>query len=337
MTLLTGIKVVVLADRLTDFGGSILGRLGADVSLYAIDNQITDAQRAAWHLDMREPDKSLSEALAEADILLDDRRTRTDEEVDALVAGKSQLIHVVVTGWPSATTHRPCTDLTLMAQSGLMKVIGSGDKPPLRLAGEQGYALTGIQAATAALMGLRARARTGTGQRIELSALQSAALSNYREAIMYEWTGRIGMRNGNLLVRGQSAVQQVWPCKDGYVTWAMVDNPGMMRAVVRIMTEQGRAGELAEIDWDNILVADTDQALIDKWQSIFGVFFADHTRAELEDWSLKNGLGLSPIVNLAEVPDSPQMKARNVFVQSPTGHKVPNRLFAIHPPMESAS
>lgn len=331
MNLLEGTKVVVLGDRFSDFGGSILARLGADVVRLPLNNNLTKAQQAAWLLGMRDTDESLTDLLSGADVLLDDRRTTTHPEVEALTGQNQNLVHIIITSWPATAPHRPATDLTLMAQSGLMKVIGPANKPPLRLAGEQGYALTGIQAATAALMGLQARRRTGEGQQIALSALQSAALSNYREAVMFDWTGRIGTRNGNLLVRGSSAVQQVWPCQDGFVTWAMVDNPNMMRAVVRIMEQHGCAGELSAIDWDNILVADTDQSLIDHWQTIFAKFFAEHTRARLAKWSLEEGWGLSPIVKLSEVPESPQMQARNVFTKGASGRLVPDTLFAVHP------
>jgi crotonobetainyl-CoA:carnitine CoA-transferase CaiB-like acyl-CoA transferase len=328
MTLLAGIRAVVLADRLVDFGGSMLARLGADVVLAGVGAQ-RPSSAAAWHHGMRAEGRPLEELIADADILLDDRRNGGLARVDAAAAANERLVHVVAVGWPD--DERPVTDITLMAQSGLMKVIGWADRPPLRLPGEQAYFLTGVQAATAALMGLRARRLTGKGQRITLGALQSAVLANYRTAIMYDWTGKIGMRAGNLLVRGASGVQQVWSCADGFVTWAMVDNPGMMRAVVRVMEEEDAAGELAGIDWENILVADTDQALIDRWQSIFGAFFARHARTQLEDWSLRNGWGLSPIIKLAEVPGSPQMLARGVFVEDAAGRRVPGPLFAVHP------
>ena len=323
MTLLSGIRVVVLADHLVDFGGSMLARLGAEVTL-AHAAPMTPPRERAWHKGMACSDVPLSELLETADILLDDRRSMDRPDVDALAKHHERLIHVVATGFPNGP--RPVTDLTLMAQSGLMHVTGTPDRPPLRLPGQQAYALTGIQAATAALMGLRARRKTGEGQRITLSALQCAALANYREAVMYEHTGRIGSRKGNMLVRGKSGVRQIWPCADGYVTWSMIDNPGMMRALVRIMKDEGAAGELADIDWDAILVADTDQAVIDRWQAVVEAFFARHDRATLADWSLTHGWGLSPIIRLAEVPDSPQMKARDVFDDD----GLPGPLFAVH-------
>ena len=324
MTLLEGTRVVVLADRLADFGGSMLARLGAQVTL-ADAAPMTAGRKAAWHKGMTAADAPLAELLEWADILLDDRRTDPREGVDALAAQHAGLVHVVVTGFPDGA--RPVTDLTLMAQSGLMHVTGQPDRPPLRLPGEQAYALTGIQAATAALMGLRARRGTGKGQRIKLSALQAAALANYREAVMYEHTGRIGMRQGNMLVRGTSGVRQVWPCADGFVTWSMIDNPGMMRALVRVMQAEGAAGELETIDWDAILVADTDQAVIDRWQRVVEAFFARHDRSTLAAWSLEHGWGLSPIVRLEEVRETPQMQARDVFDEE----GVPERLFAVHP------
>ena len=324
MRLLDGIRAVVLADRLVDFGGSMLARLGADVTL-AEAAQMTEARERAWHKGMTRSDAPLAALLGDADILLDDRRSGAREGVDALAAGHPRLIHIVVTGFPG--DHRPVTDLTLMAQSGLIHVTGQPDRPPLRLPGEQAYALTGIQAATAALMGLRARRLTGRGQRIALSALQATALANYREAVMFEHTGRIGMRQGNMLVRGKSGVRQIWPCADGFVTWSMIDNPGMMRALVRVMEAEGVAGELSQIDWDSILVADTDQAVIDRWQAVVEAFFARHDRKTLADWSLEHGWGLSPIVRLSEVPDTPQMKARGVFDVD----GLPGPLFAVHP------
>jgi crotonobetainyl-CoA:carnitine CoA-transferase CaiB-like acyl-CoA transferase len=217
-----------------------------------------------------------------------------------------------------------------MALSGLPTVIGDPDRPPLRLPGEQAYALTGIQVATAALMGLHARRRTGQGQRIDVSATQSAALANYRGPVMSEWTGRVGRREGNRLVRGKSGVRQVWPCADGFVTWSMIDNPNMMRALVRVMEAEGAAGELSLIDWDAILVADTDQAVIDRWQQVVADFFAAHTREALGAWSLQHGWGLSPIARLEEVRDSDHLAARGLFVDVTDGqgtHRLPGPLF----------
>ena len=322
MSLLAGIRVLEISDALVEFGGRMLAEMGAEVISLADPRPRPKGREIAWHHGKRrvlagDADiPALRELVRGADIVIEGRVHGARFDLEAMIAESTGVIHVIArpfsTDGPQAGA--PATDLTLMAQSGLMTVIGDADKPPLRFPGEQAYALTGIQAATAALMALHSRRRTGEGQRVEVSALQSATLANYREAIMYEWTGRIGRRTGNRLVRGKSGVRQVWPCADGFVTWSMIDNPAMMRAVVGVMEAQGAAGELAEVDWDAILVADMDQAVIDRWQAIVGEFFARHSREQLGRWSLEKGWGLSVINNPEEVQANAHLASRGLFV-----------------------
>lgn len=318
MSMLAGTKVLEIADGLTDFGGRMLAELGADVAVVMPETSRGESRDIAWHhgkTRLRADDPQAVRALAaRADIVLDGQREGDRFDLAQSVSPDCIYIRVAPfsTGGPYAG--RPAADLTLFALSGLMHVTGEPDRPPLKFPGQQAYALTGIQAATAALLGLYARRNTGTGQNVNLSAFQSATLANYREAVMYEWTGRIGRRRGNMLVRGKSGVRQIWPCKDGFVTWSMIDNPSMMRAVVNVMIEQGAAGELAAIDWNNTLVADTAQETIERWQSIVAAFFAAHTREELGNWSLEKGWGLSVILNPDDVRQSDHLAARGLFV-----------------------
>ena len=336
MSMLAGIRVLEIADGLTDFGGRMLAELGADVTVVLPEAPQAPARERAWHhgktrvtADSAESIRSLARS---ADVILDGQRNGGRFELSRAL--NPQTIYVKVTPFSATGPYagRPASDLTLFALSGLMHVTGEPNGSPLKFPGHQAYALTGIQAATAALMALYARRNSGKGQTAELSAFQSTTLANYREAVMYEWTGRIGRRQGNMLVRGKSGVRQIWPCKDGYVTWSMIDNPSMMRAVVGVMIEQGAAGELSEIDWGNILVADTAQETIDRWQTVFAAFFAAHTREELGQWSLERGWGLSVIMAPDDVRSSEHLAARGLFVSvtdEATGetYQVPGPLF----------
>lgn len=318
MSMLSGVKVLEIADGLTDFGGRMLAELGAQVSVVLPEVPQDKARQRAWHHGKTRLAADDAEAIrrlaANADIILDGCRHGDRFDLASVVG--SDTIHIRVSPFSSHGPYagRPASDLTLFALCGLMHVTGEPDGPPTKFPGQQAYALTGIQAATAALMALYARRRTGRGQSAELSAFQSATLSNYREAVMYEWTGRIGQRQGNMLVRGKSGVRQIWPCKDGYVTWSMIDNPSMMRAVVQVLAEHDAAGELADIDWNNVLVAETAQETIEHWQSIFAAFFARHDRQQLGQWSLERGWGLSVIMPPEDVRNSEHLKARGLFV-----------------------
>lgn len=334
--MLSGLKVLEVADSLTDFAGRILAELGAEVTV-VLPKQAQEVSRArGWHhgkirviADNDEPVRALAR---NSDIVFDGQRN--GDRFDLANAVTDQTIYVRVSSFSETGPYaaRPASDLTLFALSGLMHVTGEPSGPPLKFPGQQAYALTGIQAATAALIALYARRRAGTGQTAAVSAFQSVTLANYREAVMYEWTGRIGRRQGNMLVRGKSGVRQIWPCKDGYVTWSMIDNPSMMRAVVSVMIEHGAADELEQIDWGSILVADTPQETIEHWQSIFAAFFALHTRETLGQYSLERGWGLSVIMSPEDVRTSEHLKARGLFVDvrdEETGetYPVPGPLF----------
>lgn len=320
MTMLSGIRVLEVSDGLVDFGGRMLAELGADVVAILPADARSPSRDIAWHHGKTRLDADNADAVcalaAQADIILDGQRGGDRFDLAAIAAQNPAIIHVRVTPFDPAGANagRPATDLTLFALSGLMHVTGEADRPPLKFPGEQTYALTGIQAATAALLGLYARRRTGQGQGIALTAVKSATLSNYREAVMYEWTGRIGRRRGNMLVRGKSGVRQVWPCLDGYVTWSMIDNPSMMRAVVKVMEDHGVAGELSAIDWNNTLVADMPQDVIDRWQGVVETFFAGQTKAALGAYSLERGWGLSVIHDPKDVRENEHLRARGLFV-----------------------
>lgn len=308
--MLSHLKVVEIADALGVYTGRILAELGAEV--VKVVDVGADDQAPAWRianagkqilaLDIAQAaDQLRLEALLDrADILVQgggDRLGARGLDYDALARRNPGLISVVVQPFAEtgALAGAPSTDLTLMARSGIMNMVGDPDRPPLKLPGEQAYALAGIQGVTAALTALRARRVRGKGERVVVSAYQSAVLAGYRDPIVWEWTGRIGQRTGNKLVRGKSGVRQVWAAKDGYVTWSLVDNPAMVKGVVALMSADGAAGDLADVDWDNTLLADAPQEKIDAWEALLEPWFAGKSRDELAELSAQRGLGLSKI------------------------------------------
>ncbi|MFD1787887.1 CoA transferase [Sphingomonas floccifaciens] len=301
--MLSHLVVVDLTTGLGEMAGRMLAELGADVVRPVPGTP-------AWTHGSRPVSAAEADALlVRADILF--RNPGRDHDV--LAAANPALIDVVVApflpGGPN--DDRPETDLTLMARSGLMTIVGDPDRAPLTLPGRQAYALGGIQAVIGALTALNARASTGRGQLVEVSAYQAAVLANYREPLTYGWTGRVGGRTGNLLIRGKSGVRQIWPCADGWVTWALVDNPPMMRAMVKALGDS--AGPLGSVDWDAVLVADVPRETLLEWETIVEAFFLRHTRAELGRLSTETGLGLSWIDTPEDALESAHLRARGLW------------------------
>jgi len=326
------LKVIDLTCGLGAYAGVMLAELGAQVTLAEWQPPVGDAAETAMdrrgkHVVPLALDSAELRALvAEADIVL-----RGPEAFGADIGTHDALIDVAILAFEPGrgNEHRLATDLTLMARSGLVAIGGDPDRAPLTMPGRQAWALAGIQGAIAALTALHARAADGRGQTVQVYAYRAAVLANYREPLTWGWTGRIGSRTGNLLVRGKSGVRQIWQAADGHVTWALVDNPPMMRAFVGQMGDM--AGELAEVDWENILVADMPQEVLQRWERLVAAWLATMPRADLTRRSNAHGMGLSAIDEVPDVLASPHLAARGLWRDAEIdGHtvRVPGPLFA---------
>ncbi len=337
--MLSHLKVIEIADELGVYTGRLLAELGAEVIKIeppggdparrealapgqdsTLDWQVANAGKRGVQIDLTTlQGKAQAEALcAQADILIQggrDRLAQAGLTYDHLAAANPGLISVVVQPFAedSDRTASPSTDLTLLAMSGIVNMVGSPDQPPLALPGQQAYALAGIQGVTAALTGLYERASSKKGQRVVVSAYQSAVLAGYRDPIVWEWTGRIGQRTGNRLVRGKSGVRQVWQARDGYVTWSLVDNPPMVRGMVAMMQADGAAGSMADVDWEKVLLADAPQSQIDAWETVLEAWFLTKDRDALAAASAEKGLGLSRIETPADALAEPHWRERGFW------------------------
>ena len=118
---------------------------------------------------------------------------------DALQAENPRLVQCAITGFGSARepADRPGYDFVVQAESGLMSITGEPGRPPSKVGVAVVDVLCGQNAAAAILAALVRRERTGTGERIEVSLLDSglAALVNVAQAALS--TGDEAARHGN--------------------------------------------------------------------------------------------------------------------------------------------
>lgn len=92
---------------------------------------------------------------------------------------------------------RPGYDLVVQGASGVMDITGDPDGPPTKVGTSVADMVTGLYAAQAILLALRARERTGTGQRIEVAMIDAmASLLTFNAGIFFE-SGQSPTRRGN--------------------------------------------------------------------------------------------------------------------------------------------
>jgi benzylsuccinate CoA-transferase BbsE subunit len=344
--MLNNYRVLDLTDEKGFLCGKILGDLGADV--IKIEKPAGDTSRriGPFFRDTPDPEKSLHWfalnsskrgitlniedpegkdifiKLAEtADVIIE---SFTPGHMDILGIGygvlsarNPRLIMTSITAFGQTGPYkdRKASDITLLAMSGLMSINGDSDRPPLRMCFDQSYYLACAQAAAGTLLAIQCRYTSNKGQRVDVSIYEVAVRANYREPFRWEWEKATTPRMGNRFARGGKGYTQLWPCKDGYVTWLiMMENARPVRGWVEWMKEEGAAGRWADINWDemNTLVKWSGED-IQAIQDSIAAFILTHTTKELAANSMKRGLLLSPVNPVDFVAEDEQLIARNFW------------------------
>jgi crotonobetainyl-CoA:carnitine CoA-transferase CaiB-like acyl-CoA transferase len=148
-------------------------------------------------------DRELARRLAlRADVLVESFRpglmARWGLDHETLAAENPGLVYCSVTAFGSeAGAKLPGYDLLLQAMSGLMSVTGEPDGRPLKVGAALIDMVCGLHAAIGILAALQARQATGTGQRVEVSLMQSGLASLLNQASAHLLAGAVPARLGN--------------------------------------------------------------------------------------------------------------------------------------------
>jgi crotonobetainyl-CoA:carnitine CoA-transferase CaiB-like acyl-CoA transferase len=238
------IRVLDLCGHLSGpYCTMLLGDLGADVIKIERPGEGDDARRMPpfvngesapfmlWNrnkrsvaLDLKsERDRAAFEALVRgADILIENFRPGTLDRLGfgyaALRRINPRLIYCAISGFGQTGPYRNRGGFDLMTQgmSGLMSVCGPEDGPPFRLPVAISDVAAGCYATVGILAALEARHRTGEGQMVETSLLDSAVSFGLYEAAHFFATGERPPRMGQAH-RGSSPYQ-VFKTRDGWIT-----------------------------------------------------------------------------------------------------------------------
>ena len=134
----------------------------------------------------------------------------------ALSQGSPGLIYAAVTpfGQTGPYSHYKGSELVVQALGSLMHTIGLPDRAPLKIGGYAGLYTTGMSAFSATMLALHVRDATGYGQFVDVSAVETTAVTQIHASIQHQF-GRTPTRRPSTLVRAQ----------DGWV------HPGLERGV----------------------------------------------------------------------------------------------------------
>jgi len=126
-------------------------------------------------------------------------------------------------------------------------------------------------------------------------------------------------RSGIWRFRGGVSTREIWPCKDGFVSWMFFGGAvgiQQMRIMVEWMEGKGMAGNLCtEVrDWAALDLTKVSSERIGSWEKIIGDFFLAHTKEELYQEALEKRVPLTPLNDISEVVEDEQLAARGFWV-----------------------
>lgn len=177
-----------------------------------------------------------------ADVIIENLRTGTLDGMglgyEALAAGHPRLIYCSITGFGRTGPYRDRAglDLILQAESGLMSVTGEPDRPPVKVGVPAVDLASALYGAFAIVTAVLARERTGRGQLLDLSLLESGVSLAIWESGVYLTTGEIPGPLGS--AHRVTAPYQAFRTADGYIaigatsppTWdAFCETTGLQR------------------------------------------------------------------------------------------------------------
>jgi benzylsuccinate CoA-transferase BbsE subunit len=347
---LDGTRVLDLTREPGFFAGKLLGDLGADVVKIEPPGGDPARRRPPFWGGVPDRERSilwLALNTSKRGITLDLDRPRGREVFLALAARADVVLETEAPGrmaargigWTDLRRHNPrlihCaitpfggtgpragwrgSDLAACAASGNLYATGDPDRAPVRCALPIAYYHGGIEAAVGVVFALLAREATGEGQHVDVALQQAMVMPNIGTAAMFKMTGHRGARAGAFTRQEKHVAREIWPCKDGFVSFALRGGaariPGLV-AMVQYMDEHGMAPEFLKTrDWKAHNLNLLDQAEVDALSRPFAEFFLSKTMSELYRAACERNLMLAPINTAREVSSSAQLAARAFFVE----------------------
>ncbi len=225
-----------------------------------------------------------------------------------LHARHPRLVMTSITGFGSTGpySHYKAPDMVGLAMGGLAYLCGEPDGPPAPPGGLQGYHLAALNGAVGTLIALWHREATGQGQHVDVS--MQAAVANTLETThqTYDFNREIRTRWGH---RREGAAY-ILPCQDGYVALLCAGQFGWRR-LIAWLTAEGAVGALADERLaDDVYRFEHDAEV----HAALQAFFATKAKVQAYTEAQHYRVPLAPVQTARDLVESPQLQARQFFV-----------------------
>jgi len=333
---LDGLCVVDMTQALAGpYLGMLLGDLGADV--IKLERPGTGDQSRGWgppfaagesayFLSINRNKRSLTcdyssgqglevlrRLVERADVLLTNERrepyrVRMGIDYKSLSARNPRIVYCSITGFGMSGPYegRPGYDIIAQGMAGLMPITGEKDEVPMRYPASIADLATALYGLGSVLAALFVRERTGRGQYIDLSLLESQSWWGVTQAVAYLLSGRPPSKLGNdhpfIVPYG------TFKAKDGYLIIACASEALWPRLCAVLGLEEMRDDPRYHINRERVVRrAEVRERLEEK--------LAERNAAEWAELLERVGVPAGPIYSIPEMLLDAHVRARGFVVE----------------------
>ena len=306
-----GADVIKVESPAGDSSRRMAGARGSDSASF---NAVNRGKRGIV-VDLKAPGGAdvLRRLASHADVFIENYRPgvlgRLGLGYDALRELNPRLVYASISGYGQTgpAAHKGGFDLVAQGVSGLMSVTGEPDRPPVKV----GVPLTdlgaGLFAACGILAALHARARTGEGQHVDTSLVDSGVALSVWEATELFSKGVVPGPLGS--AHRMSAPYQAVRCADGYITLGAANDRIFRRLAELLGHPEWLRDERFESDSGRV---ENRTALANLTERVTSQQPRDYWLERLEAHDIPCG----PINDYREVMRDPQVRAREMVVET---------------------
>lgn len=332
---LAGLRVIDAADGVGEMCGRMLADFGADVirleppqgaqsrrmaplspdgdTSYYFAYRNFNKRGITLDIQSQQGQTQLFKLLESADIYLHSAKPSATQGTDLAPDSLSQQFPHLIVGSLTAfgqtgpyADYEPTPDV-VFALSGWLAGSGLPNKPPLLMPGAQPYDFAGVIGCFAVLCALIQRHRTGRGQHLDVSALESLAQCN-----TWQLTNASAARNAGVkpmtLRSGTSPVYPLFPTKDGYAR-PVILSPHQWRNMWQWL---GEPEEFAAPEWGETLFRMTN---LDVLNPYIERLFAQYDMEECAKEGQRRGVVVVPMLKASDVLVNEHYQSRSTFTQ----------------------
>jgi crotonobetainyl-CoA:carnitine CoA-transferase CaiB-like acyl-CoA transferase len=202
-------------------------------------------------------------------------------------------------------SERMAFDVISQAMSGLMSITGHPDNPPTRVGTSLGDVSAAVHAAFAIMTALWHREKTGKGQQVDVSMLETMVA--ILEGGIVRWTIGKELLTPIGSMNPHEAPMAAFKCKDGYIIIATVGDEHWQRFCRAIHRPDWAADPALQTKAQRWAKKYMIQEEIEKVTTRY-------TIKEVGEMMDRERVANSPILNIKEVVEDPHLKDRGYFV-----------------------